>query len=186
MSWSIEKAQVLMSSWSRAAAAFALRNFGGRGEEGFIRHGEVPSFRARATHLECHWNQSRISKLSGAFWVAEKTSLAPGTASIIITTVLIFKKDCGDVKKWSSDIIWRIARHGETTLRRNLAHRFSPASFRFRFTSLLGAFPRRPDAMVLKIRLARFGRRNAPFYNIVVAHARYAPPSPPPRPARVG
>ncbi|CAD0093302.1 unnamed protein product [Aureobasidium vineae] len=33
--------------------------------------------------------------------------------------------------------------------------------------------------MVLKIRLARFGKRHAPFYNIVVAHARYAfdPPS---------
>ena len=29
-------------------------------------------------------------------------------------------------------------------------------------------------AMVVKIRLARFGRRNSPFYNIVVAHARYA------------
>jgi ribosomal protein S16 len=28
--------------------------------------------------------------------------------------------------------------------------------------------------MVLKIRLARFGKRHAPFYNIVVAHARYA------------
>ncbi|KAK1830593.1 ribosomal protein S16, mitochondrial, partial [Podospora conica] len=28
--------------------------------------------------------------------------------------------------------------------------------------------------MVLKIRLARFGRTNAPFYNIVVAHARTA------------
>lgn len=27
--------------------------------------------------------------------------------------------------------------------------------------------------MVLKLRLARFGRTNAPFYNIVVAHARY-------------
>lgn len=27
--------------------------------------------------------------------------------------------------------------------------------------------------MVVKIRLARFGRTNAPFYNIVVAHARY-------------
>lgn len=27
-------------------------------------------------------------------------------------------------------------------------------------------------AMVVKIRLARFGRKNAPFYNIVVAHAR--------------
>ncbi|KAI2611866.1 ribosomal protein S16, mitochondrial [Hypoxylon sp. NC1633] len=26
--------------------------------------------------------------------------------------------------------------------------------------------------MVVKIRLARFGRRNSPFYNIVVAHAR--------------
>lgn len=26
--------------------------------------------------------------------------------------------------------------------------------------------------MTIKIRLARFGRRNAPFYNIVVAHAR--------------
>ncbi|KJZ72537.1 Ribosomal protein S16 [Hirsutella minnesotensis 3608] len=28
--------------------------------------------------------------------------------------------------------------------------------------------------MVIKIRLARFGRRNAPFYNIVVAQARTA------------
>jgi hypothetical protein len=28
--------------------------------------------------------------------------------------------------------------------------------------------------MVVKIRLARFGRTNHPFYNIVVAHARYA------------
>lgn len=28
--------------------------------------------------------------------------------------------------------------------------------------------------MVVKIRLARFGRRNSPFYNIVIAHARYA------------
>lgn len=28
--------------------------------------------------------------------------------------------------------------------------------------------------MVVKIRLARFGRRNSPFYNIVVAQARYA------------
>jgi hypothetical protein len=28
--------------------------------------------------------------------------------------------------------------------------------------------------MVLKIRLARFGRRHAPFYNIVVAQARFA------------
>jgi small subunit ribosomal protein S16 len=27
--------------------------------------------------------------------------------------------------------------------------------------------------MVLKIRLARFGRRKAPFYNIVVAQARF-------------
>ncbi|KAK8123127.1 ribosomal protein S16 [Apiospora sp. TS-2023a] len=32
-----------------------------------------------------------------------------------------------------------------------------------------------PNAsMTIKIRLARFGRRNAPFYNIVVAHARTA------------
>lgn len=37
--------------------------------------------------------------------------------------------------------------------------------------------------MVLKIRLARFGRTNAPFYNIVVAHARYLSPPPFPRPA---
>ncbi|KAJ9657401.1 37S ribosomal protein S16, mitochondrial [Coniosporium apollinis] len=29
--------------------------------------------------------------------------------------------------------------------------------------------------MVVRIRLARFGKRNAPFYNIVVAHARYGP-----------
>lgn len=28
--------------------------------------------------------------------------------------------------------------------------------------------------MVLKIRLARFGKRHAPFYNIVLAHARTA------------
>ena len=28
--------------------------------------------------------------------------------------------------------------------------------------------------MVVKIRLARFGKRHAPFYNIVVAHARTA------------
>lgn len=28
--------------------------------------------------------------------------------------------------------------------------------------------------MVVKIRLARFGRRNQPFYNVVIAHARYA------------
>ncbi|CAG9940485.1 unnamed protein product [Clonostachys rosea f. rosea IK726] len=28
--------------------------------------------------------------------------------------------------------------------------------------------------MVVKIRLARFGRRNSPFYNVVVAHARTA------------
>lgn len=27
--------------------------------------------------------------------------------------------------------------------------------------------------MVVKIRLARFGKANAPFYNIVVAQARY-------------
>ncbi|KAH9861376.1 hypothetical protein J1614_011122 [Plenodomus biglobosus] len=31
--------------------------------------------------------------------------------------------------------------------------------------------------MVLRIRLARFGKKHAPFYNIVVAHARYASPS---------
>ena len=30
--------------------------------------------------------------------------------------------------------------------------------------------------MVVKIRLARFGKRNWPFYNIVVAHARYILP----------
>jgi len=30
--------------------------------------------------------------------------------------------------------------------------------------------------MVVKIRLARFGKKHAPFYNIVVAHARYATP----------
>jgi small subunit ribosomal protein S16 len=29
------------------------------------------------------------------------------------------------------------------------------------------------DTMVVKIRLARFGKRKAPFYNIVVAHARF-------------
>jgi hypothetical protein len=33
------------------------------------------------------------------------------------------------------------------------------------------------STMVLKIRLARFGKKHAPFYNIVVAHARYAPPT---------
>lgn len=30
--------------------------------------------------------------------------------------------------------------------------------------------------MVVRIRLARFGRRNSPFYNIVVAQSRYVPP----------
>ncbi len=29
------------------------------------------------------------------------------------------------------------------------------------------------NKMVVKIRLARFGRRKAPFYNIVVSHARF-------------
>lgn len=31
--------------------------------------------------------------------------------------------------------------------------------------------------MVVKIRLARFSKRNVPFYNIVVAHARYSTPT---------
>lgn len=44
--------------------------------------------------------------------------------------------------------------------------------------------PHAPTTMVLKIRLARFGRTNAPFYNIVVAHARYLSPSPSPHQAR--
>ncbi|KAK4663699.1 37S ribosomal protein S16, mitochondrial [Podospora pseudopauciseta] len=34
--------------------------------------------------------------------------------------------------------------------------------------------PAQPRNMVVKIRLARFGRTNSPFYNIVVAHARTA------------
>lgn len=34
--------------------------------------------------------------------------------------------------------------------------------------------------MVVRIRLARFGRRNSPFYNIVVAQSRYVHPSPSP------
>lgn len=34
--------------------------------------------------------------------------------------------------------------------------------------------------MVVKIRLARFGRTNSPFYNIVVAHARQDSPDPRP------
>lgn len=34
--------------------------------------------------------------------------------------------------------------------------------------------------MVVKIRLARFGRTNSPFYNIVVAHARQDSPNPHP------
>ena len=38
----------------------------------------------------------------------------------------------------------------------------------------------RSKAMVVKIRLARFGKANAPFYNIVVAQARYADTSFPP------
>lgn len=42
--------------------------------------------------------------------------------------------------------------------------------------------PTTTPTMVLKIRLARFGRTNAPFYNIVVAHARYLFPAPLPRP----
>ncbi|KAI1842618.1 hypothetical protein JX266_011231 [Neoarthrinium moseri] len=36
------------------------------------------------------------------------------------------------------------------------------------------ALLRHAPEMTVKIRLARFGRRNAPFYNIVVAHARTA------------
>ena len=35
--------------------------------------------------------------------------------------------------------------------------------------------------MTLKLRLARFGRRNSPFYNIVVAHARFEGHKNPPR-----
>lgn len=37
--------------------------------------------------------------------------------------------------------------------------------------------PTTTNTMVVKIRLARFGRRKAPFYNIVVAQARYLPSS---------
>jgi small subunit ribosomal protein S16 len=42
------------------------------------------------------------------------------------------------------------------------------------------ATPNPPHKMVLRIRLARFGKKHSPFYNIVVAHARYAsiPPHP--------
>jgi small subunit ribosomal protein S16 len=36
--------------------------------------------------------------------------------------------------------------------------------------------PKHNNTMVLRIRLARFGKKHAPFYNIVVAHARYVPP----------
>lgn len=43
------------------------------------------------------------------------------------------------------------------------------ARFFYRFARSL---PIQASAMVVKIRLARFGRRNSPFYNIVVAHAR--------------
>jgi hypothetical protein len=32
------------------------------------------------------------------------------------------------------------------------------------------------NTMVLRIRLARFGKKHAPFYNVVVAHARYVIP----------
>lgn len=38
--------------------------------------------------------------------------------------------------------------------------------------------------MVVKIRLARFGRTNSPFYNIVVAHARQDSPDPHPSATR--
>ena len=38
--------------------------------------------------------------------------------------------------------------------------------------------------MVLRIRLARFGKKHAPFYNIVVAHARYVSQFQPTSPSR--
>lgn len=40
-------------------------------------------------------------------------------------------------------------------------------------SSLSTLLPSHAETMVLKIRLARFGKRNAPFYNIVVAQARF-------------
>jgi hypothetical protein len=39
----------------------------------------------------------------------------------------------------------------------------------------LAALFQNRNTMVVKIRLARFGRRKAPFYNIVVAQARFVP-----------
>ena len=47
----------------------------------------------------------------------------------------------------------------------------SPISNVFRFEHSASEISH--ASMVVKIRLARFGKRNAPFYNIVVAQARY-------------
>lgn len=54
-------------------------------------------------------------------------------------------------------------------------------TFRIAANNLVIALIRGPQvphiaAMVVKIRLARFGRRNQPFYNIVIAHARSVSP----------
>lgn len=61
-------------------------------------------------------------------------------------------------------------------------HNFSPINFPQR-SHPKHRFPHQSplrQTMVVKIRLARFGKRNAPFYNIVVAKDRYInPPLPP-------
>jgi Ribosomal protein S16 len=70
---------------------------------------------------------------------------------------------------------------GYRELRTNPVERF--CDLPVKGLKFLGDFVGRSEAnsvivMVLRIRLARFGRRNQPFYNIVVAHARYADISP--------
>ncbi len=71
--------------------------------------------------------------------------------------------------------------HRRTKSAWNHVHSASPANPRAKFPSLTTVTQRasppstvRPLIMVVRIRLARFGKKHSPFYNIVVAHARYA------------
>lgn len=68
-------------------------------------------------------------------------------------------------KKTVGDIISR-----RTANRQKLSHRVSEISNDHLLTAPTIV---NPHTMVVKIRLARFGRRKAPFYNIVVAQARF-------------
>jgi len=74
-----------------------------------------------------------------------------------------------------------IGRRGKTHLR-PIFHQLHHAHHQTTCQAHLVVWPsglrRGQLTMVVKIRLARFGRRNSPFYNIVVAHARYTPALP--------